>query len=172
MELERFQQIVAAYGAISDRWPDHERDAALALMARSKDAVSLVEQAQELDMVMDQAAAEAPSDALVERILHSAAIHASSPKAVPGDQAAKDGLLKRWVTAVRSDIDGIEWTMRSLARPAVALSCVALLGLVLGVSAPATLTLSNRSDEEQMVFMTLTSPQVDLESFVLEGDDG
>ena len=71
MELERFRQILEAYGAVSDRWPDNERDAALALLTRSKDAVWLVEQAQELDLVMDQSAAEAPSDALVERILQS-----------------------------------------------------------------------------------------------------
>ena len=129
MELERIRQIVEAYGALSDRWPDDERDAAWALLARSEDAVWLVEQAQELDLVMDQAAAEAPSDALVERILQSAAIHASSPKAVPGDEAAMGGFLMRWkngtvrwVTAVRSDVDGIEWTMRSLARPASARS--------------------------------------------------
>lgn len=179
MELERFRQIVEAFGAISDRWPDDKRDAALALLARSKDAVLHLEQAQMLDRAMDQASAEAPSDALVERILESATIQLPPPNIVPGDKAAMGGLLRRWknvtsrwVNAIGSDVDGIDWTMGSLARPAAALGCVALLGLVLGVSAPATLTLSNMFDEEQIVLMALTSPQVDFESFVFEGDDG
>lgn len=49
MTLPRFTALVDAYGAEASRWPERERDAALALLAASPEARALREAAAHLD---------------------------------------------------------------------------------------------------------------------------
>ncbi len=69
MSLARLQAMLEAYGAQPERWPADERDAARALLARSPQAQRWREVSAQLDAVLDLAPADAPSPALLERIL-------------------------------------------------------------------------------------------------------
>src|SRR5262249_28497256 len=67
--LERFAELLEAYGADPERWPDTERAAARYLLDGSADARSLWEQAAAVDRLLDGVPEEVPSAALVERVL-------------------------------------------------------------------------------------------------------
>lgn len=71
-ELERLRAIFDAYGGDPLRWPEDERDAALALLARSGDARRLHEDALRLDAALDLLPAAAPSPGLEDRIVAAA----------------------------------------------------------------------------------------------------
>jgi len=76
IDLERLRTLLDAYGGSPRAWPDAERDAALALLARSAAARRLQADALALDAVLDAAldvlpAAE-PRVALEERIVSAA----------------------------------------------------------------------------------------------------
>jgi hypothetical protein len=69
MDQARFDAIVAAYGADPRRWPDEERDAALAFAQASG---ADLREARALDALLDLASAPAaPSDLLQARILRA-----------------------------------------------------------------------------------------------------
>jgi hypothetical protein len=53
MNLKRLEQILAAYGAKSERWPEEERPLALALLARDVQAQQLLRDARRLDGLLD-----------------------------------------------------------------------------------------------------------------------
>lgn len=72
MSLARFASIVDAYGAVPDRWPPVERDAALALLEASLEARALLERAATLDRLLDALPAPGPSAALRAAILRRA----------------------------------------------------------------------------------------------------
>jgi hypothetical protein len=79
MTPERLAQILAAYGARPERWPEAERAAALALL-RSDEAAGGTGEA--LDRVLDRFTVPRPDAALVGRAL--------------GGFAASSSLLRRW----------------------------------------------------------------------------
>lgn len=72
MTLDRLDELLDAYGARPERWPDGERDAALALVAGVPAARARVDAAAALDAVLDRAPAVASSAALAGRILAGA----------------------------------------------------------------------------------------------------
>ena len=179
MDLERFRQIVEAYGAAPDRWPENEREAALALLASSNEAALLLEQETALDRGMDAVSRNRPSDDLVARVLESAAVHLPKQAARRSENAGRrslwtrwKGSVSRWAGSVGSDVDQIDWKLRALSRPLAALGCAALLGIAVGVSAPIALEFTSVGEEEEIMLMALTPPQIELEAFVLEGEDG
>ena len=53
MTIDRLQTILDAYGASPARWPEAEREAALALIAQSAEARAAVSQAGALDATID-----------------------------------------------------------------------------------------------------------------------
>ncbi|MCC6919930.1 MAG: hypothetical protein IT548_12045 [Alphaproteobacteria bacterium] len=69
MNLERLTAILDAYGADPLHWPQGERLAAQAFVAREKPAQALVAEAEALDAILDCAPSAAPSVALAARIL-------------------------------------------------------------------------------------------------------
>ena len=75
MNRERFEQIVAAYGADSRRWPEAERAQAEAFAAATPDAAALVADEAGLDRVLDQAARTPDTSTLAARILAQARAH-------------------------------------------------------------------------------------------------
>src|SRR5262245_34864145 len=72
MTLERLTRLLDALGARPERWPDGERDAAAALLARSATARAHRDAAAALDRLLDEAPAVAPSTALAARVLGAA----------------------------------------------------------------------------------------------------
>lgn len=53
MKLERFAELLAAYGAGAERWPESEREAAEALLAASPEARAALADARRLDRMLD-----------------------------------------------------------------------------------------------------------------------
>jgi hypothetical protein len=72
MGLDRFAELLDAYGARPERWPDGERAAALALLARSAQARALRDRAARLDALLDRLPDVAPSPDLAARVLRAA----------------------------------------------------------------------------------------------------
>lgn len=62
--LERLRDIAAAYGADPRRWPEGERDAAVALMNRSVAARDIMAEAGALDALLDGLPVQVPDAAL------------------------------------------------------------------------------------------------------------
>jgi len=54
MNLQRFEQLIDAYGSDPQRWPPAERSAALKLLAQSPEAADLQQQSVWLDQALDQ----------------------------------------------------------------------------------------------------------------------
>jgi hypothetical protein len=69
MNIERLTAILDAYGADPLHWPEGERLAAQAFVARDRAAQVLVAEAEALDNLLDCAPSAMPSAALVERVL-------------------------------------------------------------------------------------------------------
>ena len=61
MNAKRLEQILAAYGAKSERWPEAERPDALALLARDAQAQQLLRDARRLDGLLDSLPASEPT---------------------------------------------------------------------------------------------------------------
>lgn len=55
MTIERLRQILDAFGADPARWPKTERDGALALLANSREAQRLRDEARRLDSLLNEA---------------------------------------------------------------------------------------------------------------------
>jgi hypothetical protein len=69
MNIERFKILVEAYGADPSRWPEGERDAAVAFAETSPEARRLLAEAAALDRLLDAAETTPAARALEERIL-------------------------------------------------------------------------------------------------------
>ena len=68
MNLQRFENLIDAYGTDPQRWPVAERSAALKLLADSEQAAELLQQSIWLDQSLDQFSAPA-FDQLHQRLL-------------------------------------------------------------------------------------------------------
>jgi hypothetical protein len=73
MTYERFEYLVDAYGGDLRRWPQAEREAARALRDADPRAAVLLREADGLDALLDAAPRPAPSHALREAVIASAA---------------------------------------------------------------------------------------------------
>ncbi len=69
MDLSRFEELIAAYGAVPDRWPAAERDAARRRLRDDPKARVVFERARGLDQALDAWTAPAVSAALQGRVL-------------------------------------------------------------------------------------------------------
>src|SRR5260221_3806375 len=72
MTLARLRALLDAYGARVERWPDDERESALALLAASVDAQAECAAAARIDALLDTIPAPQPSDDLIRRALAGA----------------------------------------------------------------------------------------------------
>lgn len=73
MTKDEFENMIAAYGANADRWPEERRLAAQHYLNTNPDAQTLAQREAELDRVLDYAEVDDPSDILRARILKAAA---------------------------------------------------------------------------------------------------
>ena len=133
MTMSRFREIVESYGGDPDRWPAEERAAATTLASRPEGR-ALLDRAAGLDGLLDTAPIPAPaSQALVDRLLAAAepdrvAENARAPAEAPS-------LLARLRLAL-PELAGL-LTPARLATQAAALTLVAGLGVVVGISESA-----------------------------------
>ena len=67
MTLERFEEIVKAYGAASDSWPIDEREAALTFLENNSQAQVLLKNETSLDLMLDELSFEVPNISLLNR---------------------------------------------------------------------------------------------------------
>jgi hypothetical protein len=93
-DLDRLRAIFDAYGGDPLRWPDAERAAALALLARSADARRLHAEALRLDAALDLLPARPPSPGLEDRIVTAAMLdgdarHAAVVRPIAGARGAR-----------------------------------------------------------------------------------
>lgn len=82
MTLERLRDFADAYGADPRRWPEGERDAAVALMNRSVAARDIVAEAGALDAILDGSPAHVP-DAALARLTAATAFPPLRPSSSP-----------------------------------------------------------------------------------------
>ncbi|TFH71498.1 hypothetical protein E3V39_13445 [Gammaproteobacteria bacterium LSUCC0112] len=116
ISLQRFEQLLDAYGASPQRWPAHERVAALQLLEQSPQAVQLMQHALWLDQQLDQLSAPDFLQ-LGSQILQ---------QPLPARRKSLIEQLLAWLLPLQQHSAAVFW------RPA-ALACVPLmLGLVLG----------------------------------------
>jgi len=71
MNMQRFSEILMAYGGNPQRWSLHEREAALQFLNNSLEAQRLQQQALQLDQLLNAAPMPQLSEALQKRILKS-----------------------------------------------------------------------------------------------------
>jgi hypothetical protein len=144
MNMARLATILEAYGASTDRWPETERAAAMALLSRSPDAQALVEEAAQLDLLLKQLpAVETPSAILLERLM------AARPRSLPSAAKRQPSKSASW---------GSLWPYGSIALPTSALAFSMMLGVVLGtVMQGQTVGASSvtSSDTDQLVTLAL-----------------
>jgi len=69
MTLDRLCELIDAYGAAWERWPDQERDLALVFITTSAEAQGLIEEAQLLDSALDSLPTPEPSAVLRSSVL-------------------------------------------------------------------------------------------------------
>jgi hypothetical protein len=143
--IERLREIVDAWGASPSRWPEAERGPAEALLARSVDARRLVDEAARLDALLDAAPVEAPSGALIARLM------AARPRPVAGAPSVARAPRGRW----RGLIDAV-WPYGSAAIPAGTLAASIMLGVMVG----STADLSPLTETETTVAETTADDQL------------
>ncbi len=80
MTPERFQALISAYGAEPRRWPEAERDAALAFVERHGEAQAWLDHERGLDAMLDLAAMPV-SEADIEDLHYRAMAHFALPPA-------------------------------------------------------------------------------------------
>jgi len=112
MGMDRFAALVDAYGSSPARWPDAEREAAIALMQSSPEARRLADEAGRLDRMLDMPETAPASRALEDRILASFAQRQPQPRPTLALFAPT-----RWL-------------------PAGAVACSLALGILAGLQAP------------------------------------
>lgn len=118
IDLDRFLELVEAYGAEPERWPEGERAGALALLATSPEARAACREAAALDGLLDELRGFRPSTVLTARVLAAAPAKPAKPGSV--------------LSAVLRSL----WPARPIWQPAGGLAAAALLGLAVGLSEP------------------------------------
>jgi hypothetical protein len=138
MTLNRFSQLVAAYGGESQHWPLEEQVAAAQLLKISAEARQLQQAALNLDKLLNQVNTVPPSLKLRNQIL------AAMP---PPKQPDFD--IWQWLSELL-----LGTTLREhIWRPAITLLIPLLLGVVMGFSlASSTNNVSGEVDEELNLF--------------------
>lgn len=118
VDVERFAELVDAYGAEPSAWPEQERPSALRLLEHSEQAVRLLEEAAQLDGLLADVLDVEPSMGLRDRILEQAPL---PPRT----------WSERWARMAQAI-----WPFGPSWQPATALAASVLLGLTFGFTVP------------------------------------
>ena len=168
MNLERFDAIVAAYGASPARWPEAERAEAMNFLHRSPEAAALVAREEALDAILSASAIVAPSVELQARVLATAAMTLRAPTPRGAGWGAR---ASEWLASLGRDLDAVEWGFASWRQPLAALGCAATLGFALGIAAPAALD-GTIGDEDDLLAFTFSAPLVEIDEAIVQGGEG
>jgi hypothetical protein len=125
MTIERLTELLDAYGAQPERWPDGERTAMRALLERSAEARAHLAAAADLDALLDRAVTAAPAPDLAARILAAAPRRTTVPR-----QAGRRSWPRLAAVPLLAAAAGLAlWLVREPPRPAtLAPEVVARLG--------------------------------------------
>ncbi len=142
MTIERFSQLLEAYGGNAKRWPIEEQLAALNLLEQSVEARRLQQSSLTLDRLLNSVQISPPSRMLQERIL---------AQVQPLTSQAQD--VWQWFIQLIVGTTPSEhfW------RPAVALAIPLLLGIVIGLNLASIPTDDNDWIEEEVSLLALDS---------------
>ncbi|MCE9650533.1 MAG: hypothetical protein K8R18_13000 [Parvibaculum sp.] len=158
--LARLAEIVDAYGASAHRWPVAERRSAEILVLNNPQAQALVDEARNLDFVLDAAPDGVVSEALVSRIM------AARPRGVPAN-AAKTVSERPNAVWLRTLVQAV-WPYGSPAFPAGALAASVVLGIGLGLTSPVAVSaLGLSSGTTTVASATTTAASDQLLAFAL-----
>lgn len=156
MDSDRLRQIMAAYGGHPDRWPDDERDAALALLHDRPELLDLQRHELSLDDKLDDWREPEPSMELVSSVLPQANRSAGETIAHGGaDFFEPAGILDQLIDGLRG------WLVHPIAATAVACS-IAAAGFSVGFVVP------QQSTDDSLLASDVTElilPGGDLNSF-------
>lgn len=127
MLLERFRELMDAYGGDPRRWPPAERPPAAALLAASAEARALLAEAAALDRLLDEAPPSAPATLDAERLIARATAAAQerpSFRTVGAMRPAGRGLWLRAASLAAATIIGfvVGWTQLADTSDATAAS--------------------------------------------------
>lgn len=114
MTEDRVRDLLAAYGADAERWPEAEREPARRLVESDPGLASEIAEAAALDTLLDAMPVPAPSPALRVRL-----------KAIP------DRAPARWADRLAA-----LWPFGPPWRPAAGLVAAALVGVLVGFTTP------------------------------------
>ena len=123
MTPERFSVLVEAYGGAPARWPESERAAALAYIARTPAAQAQLDAACRLDALLERVAVPAPA---------------------PDLAALVAGATRQRQEAAAEPVRVLPFAARPARRPAViwaravALAAAGICGFIVGMSSPNT----------------------------------
>ena len=137
MKIGRFQAILDAYGAAPERWPEDERDIALALSRSSIVAARALAQARTLDAALNEfGLAEVVPDAGQVGFLHARIMGATRPIAV--------GRFSRWL--------GLDITAAQIWPSMAGLAFAMMLGFAVGIA--GLLEIQSVSESEEATIIT------------------
>jgi hypothetical protein len=126
MTPERLEQLADTWGADLQRWPEAERVAAQALLARDASSRSLLARAAELDALLDAHAIAPPDASLLRAVLAGAPGHApdGAPRGAAGQRKRRQWLRNWWWSGAGVAGVGLVGTAVGAMAVAMALSAV------------------------------------------------
>lgn len=142
MKLARFSAILEAYGAASERWPEAEREAALALTRSSVVAARELAQARLLDNVLDASSLkDVDADQSKLTYLHACIVAATN--------RVQPSFLRRWL--------GFDLAPSQLWPSLAGLALATVLGFAVGISGLMQADVSRDADDS-IVLPSIDSP--------------
>lgn len=143
MNLQRFTEIIEAYGGNPNHWPADERLTALEFKTANPEVITLIEESVALDRLLDSHTISEPDHAMLARQIQSQVAGTANPI---------DGFI-RWL------FPGLP-TLHSVLRP-VAVACLpVILGILIGYQGTSSDELSL---EEELALLAVTYQVDDLE---------
>lgn len=144
MDMDRFKQLIAAYGASFERWPQEERYAAREFSASNEEGNALLGEADALDEMLDAYHVES-ADAITQKVL------ARLP------ERTRRSLLDRFIDWLLPDLGHPGLRFR---RPAILAGLALTVGIILGGTLPLDSTDNASVWQEELYVMALNTESI------------
>lgn len=136
MNTERFQTLLAAYGAEPLRWPENERAAAVYFAGANSQAAHWIAEARQLDTALGLLPDHAPSQMLRARVLQSALL--------PRNPERPSRLFA------------------SIWQPAIGMAASLLFGIIVGTAMPGVFSEAEQSVHYDLTELAFNSDREDI----------